>query len=78
MFMEPFSYQQFETTLLAEVAAGRVSRARVDDAVGRILVKKFELGLFEHPFTDRRTWTRSARPPTAPWPARPWPSPRSC
>jgi beta-glucosidase len=54
MFMEPFSYQQFETTLLAEVVAGRVSRARVDDAVGRILVKKFELGLFEHPFTDRR------------------------
>jgi beta-glucosidase len=54
MFMEPFSYQQFETTLLAEVAAGRVSPARVDDAVRRILVKKFQLGLFERPFTDRR------------------------
>jgi beta-glucosidase len=53
MFMEPFSYQDFETTLLAEVAAGRVSQARIDDAVRRILVKKFELGLFEHPFTDR-------------------------
>ncbi|HYN18194.1 MAG TPA: glycoside hydrolase family 3 N-terminal domain-containing protein, partial [Actinomycetes bacterium] len=46
MFMEPFSYQDFETTLLAEVAAGRVSEARVDDAVRRILTKKFELGLF--------------------------------
>jgi beta-glucosidase len=54
MFMEPFSYQQFETTLVAEVAAGRVSQARIDDAVRRILVRKFELGLFEHPFTDRR------------------------
>jgi beta-glucosidase len=53
MFMEPFSYQDFETTLLAEVAAGAVSQARIDDAVRRILVKKFELGLFEHPFTDR-------------------------
>jgi beta-glucosidase len=53
MFMEPFSYQDFETTLLAEVAAGRVPVARVDDAVRRILVKKFELGLFERPFTDR-------------------------
>jgi beta-glucosidase len=53
MFMEPFSYQDFETTLLAEVAAGRVSQARIDDAVRRILVKKFELGLFERPFTDR-------------------------
>ena len=56
MFMEPFSYQDFETTLLAEVAAGRVSQARIDDAVRRILVKKFELGLFEHPFTDRRNF----------------------
>jgi beta-glucosidase len=54
MFMEPFSYQQFETTLLAEVAAGRVPVARIDDAVRRILVKKFQLGLFERPFTDRR------------------------
>jgi beta-glucosidase len=53
MFMEPFSYQDFETTLLGEVQAGRVSPARIDDAVRRILVKKIELGLFEHPFTDR-------------------------
>jgi beta-glucosidase len=54
MFMEPFSYQDFETTLLAEVEAGRVSQARIDDAVRRILVKKFQLGLFERPLTDRR------------------------
>ncbi|TCN37722.1 beta-glucosidase [Kribbella orskensis] len=53
MFMEPFSYQAFETTLLAEVRAGRVSQARIDDAVRRILTKKFELGLFEKPYTDR-------------------------
>jgi beta-glucosidase len=26
---------------------------RIDDAVRRILTQKFELGLFEHPFTDR-------------------------
>jgi beta-glucosidase len=53
MMMEPFSYQAFETTLIAEVNAGRVSRARIDDAVRRILIKKFQLGLFEHPYTDR-------------------------
>ena len=53
MFMEPTAYQSFETTLLAEVNAGRVSMDRIDDAVRRILRKKFELGLFEHPFTDR-------------------------
>ena len=28
--------------------------SRIDDAVSRILAKKFELGLFEHPFTPRR------------------------
>ena len=27
--------------------------SRIDDAVSRILAKKFELGLFEQPFTDR-------------------------
>jgi beta-glucosidase len=53
MFMEPFSAKPFEDTLLAEVNAGRVSTSRIDDAVSRILAKKFELGLFEHPYTDR-------------------------
>jgi beta-glucosidase len=53
MFMEPTGYQNFETTLTAEVNAGRVPMARINDAVGRILTKKFQLGLFEHPFTDR-------------------------
>jgi beta-glucosidase len=54
LFMEPNAYQSFETTLIDEVKAGRVPMSRIDDAVRRILAKKFELGLFEHPFTDRR------------------------
>jgi beta-glucosidase len=53
MFMEPFTSDEFETTLLDEVNAGRVSMARIDDAVRRILTKKFQVGLFEHPYTDR-------------------------
>jgi beta-glucosidase len=53
MFMEPTAYQDFETTLLAEVRAKQVPMSRIDDAVRRILTIKFELGLFEHPFTDR-------------------------
>ena len=53
MMMEPAMYQEFETTLTAEVNEGRVTMARIDDAVSRILTKKFELGLFEHPYTDR-------------------------
>jgi beta-glucosidase len=52
MFMEPYNAEQFEQLLLAEVTAGRVSRSRIDDAVSRILTKKFELGLFEHPYAS--------------------------
>ena len=54
MMMEPDEYKDFITTLLAEVRAGNVPMSRIDDAVSRILTKKFQLGLFEHPFTDRR------------------------
>jgi beta-glucosidase len=53
MFMEPYSSQQFESTLTTEVNNGGVAMSRIDDAVRRILTAKFELGLFEHPFTDR-------------------------
>src|SRR4051794_8180080 len=53
MMMEPNAYKDFIATLLDEVRAGRVKESRVNDAVRRILAKKFELGLFEHPFTDR-------------------------
>jgi beta-glucosidase len=54
MFMEPYDFETFESTLAGEVAAGHVPMTRIDDAVRRILTKKFELGLFEHPYTDRR------------------------
>jgi beta-glucosidase len=53
MFMVPDTAAKFERTLTAEVTAGRVGTSRIDDAVSRILAKKFELGLFEHPYTDR-------------------------
>jgi beta-glucosidase len=52
MFMEPNTAPQFEAVLKAEVLAGRVSTARIDDAVRRILRAKFELGLFEHPYAS--------------------------
>jgi beta-glucosidase len=53
MFMEPNSYKEFTETLIKEVEEGEVPESRIDDAVSRILKAKFELGLFEHPFTDR-------------------------
>jgi beta-glucosidase len=52
MFMEPNTAKQFEDLLLAEVRAGRVSQARIDDAVRRILSTKFRLGLFDSPFAS--------------------------
>lgn len=53
MFMQPQNFEDFDRTLTALVNSGQVPMARIDDAVSRILTKKFELGLFEHPFTDR-------------------------
>jgi beta-glucosidase len=56
MFMEPddVRYKDFQTTLMDLVAKKEIPMSRIDDAVRRILRQKFELGLFEHPYTDRR------------------------
>ncbi|WP_394826598.1 glycoside hydrolase family 3 protein [Pendulispora albinea] len=54
MVMVPFDYKRFITTLKAEVAAGNVTVARIDDAVSRILREKFRFGIFEHPFSNAR------------------------
>jgi beta-glucosidase len=53
MVMVPHNYVTFITTLRSEIEAGSISMARIDDAVSRILTKKFELGLFERPYSDR-------------------------
>jgi beta-glucosidase len=53
MVMVPYDYADFIGLLRAEVEAGRVPMARIDDANRRILTRKFELGLFENPYTDR-------------------------
>jgi len=53
MFMQPNNFKEFESALTAEVRNGHVRMARINDAVRRILRAKFELGLFEHPYTDR-------------------------
>jgi len=53
MIMVPTAYQDFTKTLQAEVTAGRIAQARIDDAVSRILTQKFRLGLFEKPYADK-------------------------
>ena len=50
----PNGWDAFIPTLTQLVDDGAVPMSRIDDAVSRILTAKFELGLFEHPFTDRR------------------------
>jgi beta-glucosidase len=48
------NYQDFARLLKGLVADQRVRQDRVDDAVRRILRVKFQMGLFEEPFADRR------------------------
>ena len=46
------NYVEFMQDLKALVKEGRVPQSRIDDAVQRILKVKYEMGLFEHPFTN--------------------------
>ena len=47
------NYVEFINDLKELVKEGKVSESRIDDAVRRILRVKFEMDLFEHPYTDR-------------------------
>jgi beta-glucosidase len=49
MVMVPTDYIRFITTMKSLAQAGRIKGDRIDDAVGRILRVKFEMGLFENP-----------------------------
>ncbi|MFI0897943.1 glycoside hydrolase family 3 N-terminal domain-containing protein [Streptomyces sp. NPDC020983] len=53
MVMVPTDYKAFVGDLKSDVSSGAVSMDRINDANRRILTKKFQLGLFEHPLTDR-------------------------
>lgn len=53
MIMVPNDWRTFLGYLRAAVQAGQIPMSRVDDANRRILTKKIELGLFEHPYADR-------------------------
>jgi beta-glucosidase len=52
MMMVPYDYAGFTRDLSALVTEGKVAMARIDEAVSRILAVKFEMGLFERPFSD--------------------------
>ena len=42
----------YSDTLLAQVQDGTVAETEVDQAVGRVLAAKFQLGLFDDPYAD--------------------------
>ena len=46
------NYVEFIKDLKELVAEGKVAQTRINDAVSRILRVKFEMGLFEHPYTS--------------------------
>jgi beta-glucosidase len=50
--MVALDYVRFITTMKRAAMKGDISIERIDDAVRRILLKKFELGLFDHPYGD--------------------------
>ena len=52
MAMNSKSSSDFDAALLAAVQDGRVSRARIDQSVTRILTLKFKLGPFDHPYVN--------------------------
>jgi len=62
MSMIPYDYKAFTTDLLALVKEGKVSQARIDDAVRRILRVKYELGLFETPVTMLANYPKFGSP----------------
>lgn len=47
MYMAPLAWRDLYASLIADVKAGRISMARLDDAVTRILRVKFALGMFD-------------------------------
>jgi len=58
MIMIPFgpgqqnNYVEFISILKQLAVSGKIPMTRMDDAVRRILRVKFQMGLFDHPFTD--------------------------
>jgi beta-glucosidase len=53
MIMVPDEWRTFLGYLRAAVQSGQIPMSRIDDANRRILTKKIELGLFEHPYAER-------------------------
>jgi beta-glucosidase len=47
-----FTHEKFASGIINGVKSGKISQATLDKAVGEILKMKFDLGLFDNPYTD--------------------------
>ncbi len=61
MSMVPYSYT-FSENLIALIKEKKVPMTRIDDAVGRILRVKYELGLFENPMPNPSVKSNFGKP----------------
>ena len=52
MVMLPYDYVGFTNVMKQAITNGDISMERLDDAVRRILLVKYESGLFDHPYGD--------------------------
>lgn len=52
MYMEPYDWEECMNILIQAVKDGVVSIDRINLSVERILTVKFDMGLFEHPYSD--------------------------
>jgi len=64
MSMVPADYS-FTDDLIALVREGKVPMSRIDEACGRILTLKYQLGLFDNPYPDKSLKARFATPEAA-------------
>ena len=56
-----FSNSFWEESLVSLIREGKLEETVIDEAVSRILRVKFELGLFEHPYTDEENYKNVVR-----------------
>lgn len=56
-----YTPQFWKQTVIELVQEGRLSMERLDDIVRRVLRVKFELGLFDAPYTDEKAWEQVIR-----------------
>ncbi len=53
--IDQFGGVEDSSALIGSVRTGLVAETRLDESVFRILLQKFELGIFENPFVDEKT-----------------------